>query len=1130
MNTTELQELLDRWDWEVEFDDRTLSRASGYYDSHRVILLQHVVRDGEDVLSAKVKGSRSEPYACTVRIRCDDDMPKLAADCSCPVGSFCKHAAAGMMMATSTPHEFWPEGQTPPAIRAGTPVVVPSGFERTHCVEPLTDLTEWQGWLRGLRGGPENAPFRIAETGRKFGLLLRVDPQRPLPTLRVSPVWLRPSRSTTGIHVGQLVDPQALRLDRHGPVPMPADGWPPGVPAALTILMHGYAERAGQRWWEITADYQETALLALLAHYPVYLERSTAPLEFGEPLPLQMRWKDQPDGSQRLEVTAAAGELVQLLGGVRLWYLLPESRRFGLVHADPALAQALHTVPVVRPEQVSALRQLLLANTGTMLPLPAARSAPEVVTVVPVPVLELHLLDLGYGHRHVESLPGFARLSYDYAGNRLTVRDTGFVVRRLQEGRVLDIRRHAATEQRVASQLAQLGFERADWHSVSFGRPRSQIQLGDLLLKSRNRHVSLPAGEWQPVIDQLVAAGFRIEFADGFPHDELVEIDGWQAELTPAENSWFDVSLGVDIAGERIDLLPVLRQLIVDPTFPLVRQKGEKRDAKRRIKLDATRSIELPLARLRALIEPLLEWLEGDLDASPRVHRSQALELDASGLAWRGGEMLRAQLEALRTRCSESKPPHGFKATLRPYQRDGLAWLDFLAEAGLGGILADDMGLGKTVQVLAHVLGEKERGRLDDPVLVIAPTSLVGNWQAEAERFAPALRVLVLHGADRSGRYDVIGGHDLVITTYPLLPRDQEKLVAARFTLLVLDEAQAIKNANSQAAHVVRKIPAKRRLAMTGTPLENHLGELWAQFDAVEPGLLGSQRQFARLYRTPIEKHGDGERQQRLIRRVGPLLLRRRKDEVLADLPPKTEIVRTLELESDQRALYETLRLAQHKRVRQAVAERGLAQSGIIVLDALLKLRQACCDPRLVKLASAKKVKVSAKLEALLELLAGLLEDGRRVLLFSQFTEMLALIEEALAGRGIVYQTLTGQTPARERTDLVKRFQQGQSPLFLISLKAGGVGLNLTAADTVIHYDPWWNPAVEAQATDRAHRIGQDKPVFVYRLICKGTVEEKIQAMQVRKSDLARAVLEGGGKSTRLRFDAEDLDALFSAM
>jgi SNF2 family DNA or RNA helicase len=405
----------------------------------------------------------------------------------------------------------------------------------------------------------------------------------------------------------------------------------------------------------------------------------------------------------------------------------------------------------------------------------------------------------------------------------------------------------------------------------------------------------------------------------------------------------------------------------------------------------------------------------------------------------------------------------------------------------------------------------------------------MGNWQAEALRFAPQLRTLLLHGSDRADRYDQIAHHDLILTTYPLLSRDRERLLAHQFQLLVLDEAQAVKNARSQAAQVVRELRASRRLAMTGTPLENHLGELWAQFDAIEPGLLGSEREFAKFYRTPIEKHGDAERQRRLNRRIGPLLLRRRKDEVLKDLPPKTEIVRTLELDGTQRELYESLRLAQHQRVREAIATRGLAQSGIVVLDALLKLRQACCDPRLVKLPAARKVKQSAKLEALLELLETLLDEGRRVLLFSQFTAMLDLIEPALAKRRMTHLRLDGDTPARARAGLIQRFQKGEAKLFLISLKAGGVGLNLTAADTVVHYDPWWNPAVENQASDRAHRIGQDKAVFVYKLICSGTVEEKILALQQRKADLAQAVLEGG-RSTRARFVEADLAELFAPL
>jgi SNF2 family DNA or RNA helicase len=389
------------------------------------------------------------------------------------------------------------------------------------------------------------------------------------------------------------------------------------------------------------------------------------------------------------------------------------------------------------------------------------------------------------------------------------------------------------------------------------------------------------------------------------------------------------------------------------------------------------------------------------------------------------------------------------------------------------------------------------------------------------------MKLLVLRGAEREALYPRIPEVDLVVTSYSLLARDRELLAQQRFDLAVFDEAQAIKNAKAKTAQAAREIGAQRKLAVTGTPLENHLGELWAQFDLVLPGLLGNERAFAKYYRTPIEKHGDAQQQARLNRRIAPFVLRRTKGEVARELPPKTEIVQRVELEGRQRELYETLRLAMHERVREAVAARGLAQSGIVVIDALLKLRQVCCDPRLVKLDRVAEIEQSAKLDALIEMLEPLIEDGRRILLFSQFTSMLDLIEQHLLEHHWRYVRLDGATVDRETP--INRFSRGDVPLFLLSLKAGGTGLNLTAADTVIHYDPWWNPAAETQATDRAHRIGQDKPVFVYKLICAGTVEERIKALQQRKSELARAVLDGGS-SGALDFEQEDLDALFAPL
>ncbi len=352
--------------------------------------------------------------------------------------------------------------------------------------------------------------------------------------------------------------------------------------------------------------------------------------------------------------------------------------------------------------------------------------------------------------------------------------------------------------------------------------------------------------------------------------------------------------------------------------------------------------------------------------------------------------------------------------------------------------------------------------------------------------------------------------------------------MAHAYHYLVLDEAQIVKNPRAKAARIIRKIDARHRLSITGTPMENHLGELWAQFDFLMPGFLGSQQQFKKIYRTPIEKHQDSQQRSRLVRRIRPFMLRRSKQEVAAELPPKTEIIRSVPLYEKQAALYESIRLSMEKKVRESIANKGLSRSHITILDALLKLRQTCCDPRTLSLKQAQNIKQSAKLDLLMELLPELLEEGRRILLFSQFTRMLALIETRFQEQKITYSKLTGQTRYRERA--IESFRSGEVDVFLISLKAGGVGLNLTEADTVIIYDPWWNPAVESQASDRAHRIGQDKPVFVYKLITENTVEEKILAMQEKKRQLAESVYQDGGKEKSLQLSAEDLDALFEPL
>jgi SNF2 family DNA or RNA helicase len=449
-------------------------------------------------------------------------------------------------------------------------------------------------------------------------------------------------------------------------------------------------------------------------------------------------------------------------------------------------------------------------------------------------------------------------------------------------------------------------------------------------------------------------------------------------------------------------------------------------------------------------------------------------------------------------------PPPGLLATLRPYQAEGLAFLQHLRKHQVGGILADDMGLGKTLQTIAHILREKTEGRLTAPVLVVAPTSLLGNWRREIHRFAPALRVATLRGNDRRAQWKNLPRHDVGLVTYGTLLRDEDIARRQEFHLLILDEAQAIKNTRSQARRVLVSLNSRHRLCLTGTPIENHLGELWSLLDFLNPGLLGDETGFRERYALPIERDNNAERLSQLRSRVAPYMLRRTKEQVAKDLPPKTEILHPIELQGDQRDLYESLRVAVHAEVRQVISDRGFASSAITILDALMKLRQCCCDPLLLGERGAE-VRESAKWTYFMNLLDEQLAAGRRVLVFSQFTRMLARMGRTLRDKGVAYAELTGATANRQKP--IDAFERGEANVFLISLKAGGAGINLTSADTVIHYDPWWNPAVEDQATDRAYRIGQRRTVYSVKLITKGTVEEKVVAMQERKKSIIDATL-----------------------
>lgn len=453
-------------------------------------------------------------------------------------------------------------------------------------------------------------------------------------------------------------------------------------------------------------------------------------------------------------------------------------------------------------------------------------------------------------------------------------------------------------------------------------------------------------------------------------------------------------------------------------------------------------------------------------------------------------------------------PPEKLASVLRDYQRFGFRWLKTLSSLEMGGILADDMGLGKTLQIIALLAAEKEEHG-SQPSLVVAPTSLVYNWEAEVQKFAPELKTLVISGSrdERQEGMAKITQADLVITSYPLIRRDVDDYQDVAFRFCILDEAQQIKNAASQGARAVKNLKAKARFALTGTPMENSLAELWSLFDFVLPGYLFSYGRFKKKYESPIVRNDDKAASQELSRLIRPFILRRIKKDVLQELPEKIEHQLTAELTDEQKKIYLAYLQQIKGEIQEEISSKGFAQSQIKILAGLTRLRQICCHPGIFLENYQGQ---SGKLELLAEIIAEAIGGGHRILLFSQFTSMLQLIGKQLERERIPYLYLDGSTPAQARGEMVRDFNRGRGDLFLISLKAGGTGLNLTGADTVIHFDPWWNPAVEEQATDRAYRIGQDKVVHVIKLITRGTIEEKILALQQKKKALIDTVIQPG--------------------
>ncbi len=799
----------------------------------------------------------------------------------------------------------------------------------------------------------------------------------------------------------------------------------------------------------------------------------------------------------------------------------PELRKAepkGLIDTIVPAQERGYAPPPVRPRPTGRRAR----PAATLLPV--TPEAPEPGATVlerkATPVLRLRRV-AGPDEFNRQRMIDVLTLDFDYGGVQVDGAEENQFLRVRSGGQIVFIRRDPAAEAQALDQLRPDGF-------VQMRVADGKSARGQRVLVFRGEEA---AAKWHHFVavrvPELAALGWESQIDPNFGPQMADNVGNLDMVVQDGEKGTFSLEFGIEIDGERHPLLPILEHLLARGGI----EAAQIVDGEIITSLEDGRVIKLPAERIKRLLAVMGDLIEA---AGRTAEKNLVLPVGAAATvldledvlttSWQNAADIEAYVERFRgePEIIPVEVPDEFKGALRPYQQHGVDWLQHLASHGLGAFLADDMGLGKTAQTIAHICVEHAEGRLNAPALIVVPTSLVANWTAELRKFAPHLSVVVLHGMERHEKRDNLDDVNVVVTTYTVLTRDIEFMRVLPWHMVVLDEAQAIKSPEARATRAVCQLKAENKICLSGTPIENNLDELWSQFAFLMPGLLGDRRGFTKRFRTPIEKNGDPVVRAQLVSRIQPFIMRRTKQEVATELPPKHTILRRITLAPDQRELYETIRGTLYETVKEQMAERTLAQSRVIVLDALLKLRQACCDPRLVKLGNSRGTESSAKLDDLMEMVSELIPEGRRILVFSQFTSMLDLIKPRLDEAGIPFVELRGDT--RDRATPVQRFEAGEVPLFLISLKAGGRGLNLTSADTVIHYDPWWNPAVEAQASDRAHRIGQTKSVFVYKLIATETVEERILELQQRKAELASiAFQETGG----MAFNADDIDFLF---
>ncbi|WP_353952096.1 DEAD/DEAH box helicase [Knoellia sp. S7-12] len=1090
-----LDELSDR-ELTRAFDRLTLARAGDYARAGRVTSI--IVGDEGTRAAARVIGNGTGIYRTEVSLAPDPHgEPLLESDCTCPVGFACKHAAA-LVIALRTQRPW----------RTDTP----SGSQRS---------TSWRDALGDLLDAPEPEP----RTG-VVGLLLdiessrgRPDPwqrQPQAPRIQLRPMipgaapgrWIKTGISWEAVS-GGYYSSYAFRLD--GP---PLD--------ALTAIadahrrgsrMSGYGrapasiplDLLGRGWVDLLMRAREAGVV-LLTHANNGGEVQLEPDEGHFVLDLSPADDGGVLAKPSLDLPEGAGGVV-VVGDPPTGWFRQEDRDLRLggfgADVDVAAARVVERGPFTIPHDdwsSFAIDKLPVLQRRATVRTHGGLTLPEVAPP------RLHL-SVRFDKKHT------ARVTWSFRYGPLDTPLTVPLTREPPTYRDPNAFRDAAVESNLLEAVPTRDELPALWDLTRQG--------------------------WMPR-DAVSLSGFdTVTFAELLPeieaHDQ-VEVDvvgepAAYAEVTDAPriavgtsesgegNDWFDLKITVTVGRHEVPLADLVTALA--------------RNEERMLLPDgAWFTLDHPeLHRLRALVEEAraLQDKQSDPLRLSVLHAGLWNDLIEIGVVDEQSSRWQRSVDALLGVDAAHTPPpaevpSALKATLRPYQEEGFRWLSLLWDLGLGGVLADDMGLGKTLQVIAMALRAKERGELNDPMLIVAPTSVLGTWVDEVAKFAPDLTIAVLdrtRGKARVAMGEAIAGADLVVTTYAVGRIDAEEFRSVPWSAAILDEAQFVKNHQAKTYAAMRRLPARVTFALTGTPLENSLMDLWSLLSLVAPGLHPRPLAFREQWAKPIENGTSPELLATLRKRIRPLMLRRTKEAVASDLPPKQEQILHVALHPKHRAIYDRHLARERQRLLGLIDD--LDGNRIAILRALTVLRQMALDPSLVDAEAYGGAAPSAKVEALVEQVVELASEGHRALVFSQFTSFLAIVRARLEEEGIAYAYLDGST--RNRADVVQDFRRGDAPAFLISLKAGGFGLTLTEADYVFVLDPWWNPAAENQAIDRAHRIGQTRSVNVYRLVSTDTIEEKVVALQDKKRDLfARVVDDGNLLSSALT--ADDLRGL----